>query len=102
MVKQERHNKKRSGKSKLNTDSTNYTGTGSTNNSNNDVDNNTLQRPDENVNRMIDINVDYDRDNSGEIIATQQQKCGQSTPIAKKMTPSKTQQFISIDDINKQ
>ena len=50
---------------------------------------------------MFDINVDYDGDNSGEIRATQQQKCGQLTPIAKKMTPSKNQQFISKKGINK-
>ena len=100
VVKQERHNNKSSGKSKLNTDSTNYTSTGSSNNSNNDVDNNTLQQPDKNVNKMIDINVDYVGDNSGEIGATQQQKCGQSTPIAANLTPSKIRQF-SINDINK-
>ena len=90
MVKQERHNKKRSGNSKINTDLTNYTGTGSSNNSNNDVDNNTLQRPDKTVNKMIDINTDYDGDNSGEIRETQQQTYGQSTPIAKQLTSSKT------------
>ena len=51
---------KRSRKSKLNTDSINYTGTGSSNNSNNDIDNNTMQRPDDNENKMIDINnIDY-------------------------------------------
>ena len=92
MVKQEHHNNnnKRSRNFKLNTDWTNYTGTSSSNNSNNDVDNNTLQRPDKTVNKMIDINVDYDGDNSGEIRETQQQTYGQSTPIAKQLTSSKT------------
>jgi len=44
---------------------------------------------------MIDINVDYARDNSGEIRATQQQKHGQSTTSIANWTPSKTRQFIN-------
>ena len=57
------------------------------------------RRANENEIDMIENNVNYAGDNSCETRATQQQKCGQSTPITN-LTPSKIRQF-SIYDMNK-